>query len=57
LNFALTVTHLLKAGAVAEKFLFEQFGTQIVSFVTSVGEVELPQALQERAWTREEVGL
>lgn len=43
------------AGAVAEKFLREQHGVEIVSFVTSVGEVELPTELQSKQWTRAEV--
>jgi chorismate synthase len=42
------------AGAVAEKFLREAYGTEIVSFVTSVGDVEMP-AEQIRAYTRAEV--
>ena len=41
-------------GAVAEKWLFEQFGTRIVCYVNSIGSVRIPQAA-EREWTREEV--
>lgn len=43
------------AGAVAEKYLRQEFGMEIVSFVTSVGEVELPYELQSKQWTREQV--
>jgi len=45
------------AGAVAEKFLVSTYGpgVQIVSFVTSVGDVEMPADEIKRAYTRDEV--
>eukprot|EP00511_Aplanochytrium_stocchinoi_P002068 CAMPEP_0204826526 /NCGR_PEP_ID=MMETSP1346-20131115/4197_1 /ASSEMBLY_ACC=CAM_ASM_000771 /TAXON_ID=215587 /ORGANISM="Aplanochytrium stocchinoi, Strain GSBS06" /LENGTH=457 /DNA_ID=CAMNT_0051954591 /DNA_START=245 /DNA_END=1618 /DNA_ORIENTATION=+ len=47
------------AGAVADKWLAEKFGTKVVSFVTSVGnEIIDPEGMQHpsgRPWTREEV--
>lgn len=47
------------AGAVAEKWMREQYGTEIVSFVSSIGDVDLPVDGRLRAdgspWTRKEV--
>ena len=47
------------AGAVAEKWMREQYGTEIVSFVASIGDVELPVEGRQRAdgspWSREDV--
>lgn len=47
------------AGAVAEKWLRETYGTEVVSFVCSIGDVELPrEGMQHpsgRPWTRAEV--
>ncbi len=47
------------AGAIAEKFLQSTYGTEIVSFVSSVGAVELPRCHwfhpAGRAWSRAEV--
>jgi chorismate synthase len=47
------------AGAVAEKWLREEFGTTIVSFVSSIGPIDLDPAHYRhesgRPWTREEV--
>lgn len=47
------------AGAVAEKYLIENFNTQIVSFVTSVGNITVPDNMLKhssgRSWTREEI--
>lgn len=47
------------AGAIAEKYLRQAFGTSIVSFVSSVGSVALPpqhwRADSGRAWSREDV--
>ncbi len=47
------------AGAVAEKWLREQYGTEIVSFVASIGDVELPVEGRQRAdgspWSRKDV--
>lgn len=42
------------AGAIAEKWLFEQFGTQIVSWVSSVGEIDARDMSMENL-TREQV--
>ena len=46
-------------GAVAEKRLREQYGTEIVSFVASIGDVELPVEGRQRAdgspWSRKDV--
>ncbi len=47
------------AGAIAEKWLRQAYGTTVVSFVSAVGGVVLPRALEAhpagRPWTREEV--
>jgi chorismate synthase len=47
------------AGAVAEKWLRETYGTEVVCFVSSVGTVDLPKEGLRRAdgspWTRAEV--
>ena len=47
------------AGAIAEKWLLQAYGTRIVTFVSAVGGVALPRALEAhpsgRPWTREEV--
>jgi len=47
------------AGAVAEKWLLNEYGTRIVTFVSSVGGVTLPREREShpsgRPWTREEV--
>lgn len=47
------------AGAVADKWLKETYGTSVVSFVNSIGPVEIaPEGLNHpsgRPWTREEV--
>jgi len=47
------------AGAVAEKWLRETYGTEVVSFVCSIGEVSIPeegmQHASGRPWTRQEV--
>jgi chorismate synthase len=47
------------AGAVAEKWMREQYGTEIVSFVASIGDVELPVEGRQRAdgspWSRKDV--
>jgi len=49
------------AGAVAEKWLHETYGTNIVCFVTSVGTVDLPECFMRKGdgepWTREEVDI
>lgn len=42
------------AGAIAEKWLFEQFGTKIISWVSSVGEIDA-RDLTGEALTREQV--
>ena len=42
-------------GAVAEKFLRVTYGTEIVSFVCSVGEVEMPMSERTKRYTREQV--
>lgn len=47
------------AGAIAEKWLREQYGTEVVTFVSSIGTVDLPPAHERhpsgRPWTRGEV--
>jgi chorismate synthase len=47
------------AGAIAEKWLAEEYGTAIVAFVSAVGAVVLPRAAERHAsgrpWTRAEV--
>jgi chorismate synthase len=47
------------AGAIAEKWLFEEYGTVVVTFVSAVGGVVLPRAAERHAsgrpWTRAEV--
>jgi chorismate synthase len=47
------------AGAIAEKWLAREYGTRIVSFVSTVGRVVLPRAAERHAsgrpWTRAEV--
>eukprot|EP00306_Pavlova_sp_CCMP459_P018574 CAMPEP_0185197788 /NCGR_PEP_ID=MMETSP1140-20130426/41271_1 /TAXON_ID=298111 /ORGANISM="Pavlova sp., Strain CCMP459" /LENGTH=457 /DNA_ID=CAMNT_0027764929 /DNA_START=5 /DNA_END=1378 /DNA_ORIENTATION=- len=46
------------AGAVAEKWLKENFGTRVVTWVQSVGDVSIPDdvvAAKGTGWTREEV--
>jgi len=47
------------AGAIAESWLAREYGTRIVTFVSSVGTVDLPSAASQhpsgRPWTREEV--
>jgi chorismate synthase len=47
------------AGAIAEKWLREEYGTEIVTFVSSIGTVDLPRELFRhptgRPWTRAEV--
>lgn len=47
------------AGAVAEKWLHEQYGTRVVCYVSAVGDVELPASERRgpggRVWTRQEV--
>ena len=47
------------AGAIAEKWLVEQFGTRIVTFVSQAGTVILPRLFERapngRPWTRAEV--
>ncbi|GBG24866.1 Chorismate synthase [Hondaea fermentalgiana] len=47
------------AGAVADKWLLETYGTTVVSFVHSIGDIKLPaEGMQHpsgRPWTREEV--
>lgn len=47
------------AGAVAEKWLREQYGTEVVSFVASVGEIQVPPEgmhhASGRPWTRQEI--
>ena len=47
------------AGAVAEKWLRQEYGTEVVSFVASIGEVELPLEGRTRPdgspWSRAEV--
>ena len=47
------------AGAIAEKWLRQAYGTTVVTFVSAVGAVVLPRALEAhpsgRPWTREEV--
>uniref|UniRef100_A0A7S2R9G3 Chorismate synthase n=1 Tax=Mucochytrium quahogii TaxID=96639 RepID=A0A7S2R9G3_9STRA len=47
------------AGAVAEKWLRETYGTEIVSFVYSIGDIQItPDGMKHpsgRPWTREEV--
>jgi chorismate synthase len=42
------------AGAIADKFLYEAFGIEIVAWVQSVGEIEVPH-VDEDAISREEV--
>ena len=42
------------AGAIAEKWLRERFGTEIVCWVSSGGEIEMPREAGT-AWTRQEV--
>jgi len=42
------------AGAIAEKWLFEQFGTQIISWVSSVGEIDARDMSMENL-TREQI--
>lgn len=44
------------AGAVAEKWLLETYGTRISCWVRSVGDVQMPDsAVPKNGWTREEV--
>jgi len=47
------------AGAIAEKWLRETYGTEIVCFVSSIGHIDLPEEGLQRAdgtpWTRAEV--
>ena len=49
------------AGAIAEKWLREEWGTEIVTFVSSVGSVAMSESLRlrnpstKRRWTREDV--
>ena len=47
------------AGAIAEKWLAEEYGTQIVTFVSSIGTIDLDTQLYQhpsgRPWTRDEV--
>jgi len=47
------------AGAIAEKWLAEEYGTAVVTFVSAVGAVALPRAAERHAsgrpWTRAEV--
>lgn len=38
----------MAAGAIAEKFLKEAFGVDIVAFVSSVGQVELPRTVKQQ---------
>ena len=49
------------AGAIAEKWLHEMYGTEISCWVSSIGSIEMPAAAVplcagSRGWTREEVG-
>merc|ERR1711871_1048507 len=49
------------SGAVAEKWLYEAYGTRVVSWVTRIGTVDVPEEhlynneAGGRPWTREEV--
>jgi chorismate synthase len=43
------------SGAVAEKFLNTTYGTEIVSFVSSVGDIELPMEERIKPYTRDDV--
>ena len=48
------------AGAIAEKWLHEQYGTEISCWVDSIGDVRMPEAViphssSGRGWSREEV--
>jgi chorismate synthase len=46
------------AGAIAEKWLFQTFGTRIVTWVNSIGDVSIPEEVVAEkgcAWTRQEV--
>jgi chorismate synthase len=47
------------AGAVAEKFLRESYKTEVVAFVCSIGDIQLPNEAWRhstgRPWTRKEV--
>ena len=43
------------AGAIAEKFLAEQYGISVVSWVRSVGQIEGPSSLVESPPTRQQV--
>lgn len=38
----------MAAGAIAEKYLKEAFGVEIVAFVSSVGQVELPRTAKQQ---------
>lgn len=43
------------SGAIAEKWLRETFGTEIVCFVSSIGDVDMPNDEIMKSWTREDV--
>jgi hypothetical protein len=47
------------AGAIAEKWLRQEYGTEITAFVTAVGTVDMPEEHMNhpsgRAWTRHEI--
>ena len=49
------------AGAVAEKWLRQQYGTEVVSFVSTIGYLQLPQASHRneagRPWSRAQVDI
>jgi len=43
------------SGAIAEKWLRETYGVEIVCFVSAIGDVRMPKDLAQKSWTREEV--
>ena len=44
------------SGAIAEKWLRETYGTEIVCFVSSIGDVEIPaERVLNQKWSRSEV--
>jgi len=43
------------SGAIAEKWLRETFGTEIVCFVSAIGDVEMPEREIMKEWTRKDV--
>jgi len=43
------------SGAIAEKWLRETFGMEIVCFVSAIGDVNMPKDLAQKSWTRKEV--